>query len=108
MPSTTIGRGNLLIDTVIGPTLTPSSVALSTSAEQTFAVLGVQMGDIIDVNFSGAQTAGIGIVNVRVPSNGNIAVTFSNSTAGALVPASGMYYINVQRPENLPLPAVLN
>lgn len=104
MPSSTIGRGNVLYDFLIGPTLTPASVNANTSAEQTFTIQGLQTGDALDINFNGAQTAGVGIVNVRVSAANTAAIVFQNSTAGPLTPASGQYVINVTRPENLPLP----
>ena len=99
MPGTTIGRGNLLYDWLIQPTLTPVSVAGSTSVEQSFTIQGLQLGDVVDVNCNVAQTAGIGIVNVRVSANNTLAIQFANSTGGALTPAAGIYNINVIRPE---------
>lgn len=105
MPGTTIGRGNVIYDYLCQPTLTPVSVGANTSAEQTFTVLGLQVGDFVDVNVANsAQTAGIGIVNARVSAANTLAIQFSNSTAGALTPVAGAYNINVTRPENLPLP----
>lgn len=99
MPGTTLGRGNLLYDWLIAPTLTPVSVAGSTAAEQSFTIQGLQVGDVCDINCQSAQTAGIGIGNVRVPSANTLTVEFTNSTAGALTPTSGVYNINIQRPE---------
>lgn len=104
MPSTTLGRGNILYDFIIGPTLTPVAVAGATSAEQSFTIQGLQVGDILDVNCNVAQTAGIGIVNVRVSAANTMTLMFANATAGSLTPAAGLYNINVGRPENLPLP----
>ena len=105
MPSTTLGRGNLLYDFVIGPVLTPVAVAGSTAAEQSFTVPGILVGDILDINCAVAQTAGLGIVNVRVSAANTITIQFANSTAGSLTPTAGQYVINVGRPENQPLPA---
>lgn len=104
MPSSTLARGNILYDFLIGPTLTPVSVAGATAAEQSFTVLGLQVGDVLDVTFNGAQTGGIGIGNARVATNNSLSITFTNSTAGALTPASGQYVITISRPEFLPLP----
>lgn len=104
MPSTTIARGNILNDFMIGPTLTPVSVAGSTAVEQTFSILGLQVMDAVDVSFNGAQTAGIGIGNARVSANNTLAIEFTNSTAGALTPAPGQYVITICRPENQTLP----
>lgn len=99
MPGTTLGRGNLLYDWLIAPTLTPVAVAGSTAVEQNFTIQGLQVGDVVDVNCNAQQTAGITIGNVRVPSANTLAVEFANSTAGSLTPASAVYNINVCRPE---------
>jgi hypothetical protein len=104
MPSSTIGRGNVIYDFLCGPSLTPVAVAGNTSAEQQFTIAGIQVNDALDINFSGAPTAGLGIVNVRVISANIIGIMFQNSTAGSLTPPSGIYVINVTRPENFPLP----
>lgn len=104
MPGSTPGRGNIIYDFIIGPTLTPVSVAGSTAAEQSFTVLGLQPFDAVDVAFNGSQTAGVGIGNARVSALNTLTLEFTNSTAGALTPASGTYLITVCRPENLPLP----
>lgn len=99
MPQTTISRGNILYDFLIGPSLTPVAVAQATSAEQSFTVPGLVVGDIVDVNLNGAQTAGLGIVNARVSAANTLTVMFSNATAGSLTPAAGTYVVNVTRPE---------
>ena len=104
MPSTTIGRGNVLLDFIVGPTLTPVAVAGSTAAEQSFTILGLMAGDVPDVSCSISQTPGIGIGNARVPSNNILTIEFTNSTAGSLTPVSGIYAITICRPEFLPLP----
>ena len=102
--SSTIARGNILYDGMIQATLTPVSVAGSTAAEQSFTIPGLQLNDFLDVNCNVAQTAGIGIGNVRVSAVNTMSVEFSNSTAGALTPAAGVYNINVIRGEG-PLPS---
>ncbi len=75
------------------PDLTPVAVAADTSAEQTFAVAGLNAGDTVVVNPQVAQTDGIGIVGVRVSAANTLAIMFSNSTAGALTPAAGVYNV---------------
>lgn len=104
MPGTTIGRGNILYDFLIQPSLTPVAVSGSTAAEQNFTVQGLIVGDVLDVNCNIAQTAGITIGNVRVPSINTMTIEFANSTAGSLTPVAGAYNVNITRPENLPLP----
>lgn len=99
MPGTMIARGNMLYDWIIAPTLTPVSVAGSTAAEQSFTIQGLQVGDVCDITCQAAQTAGIGIGNVRVATANTLTVEFTNSTAGALTPVSGVYNVIIQRPE---------
>lgn len=105
MPGTTLGRGNILYDFLIQVSLTPVSVGASTAAEQNFTIQGLQVGDYADINCMAAQTAGLGVGNVRISSANTLTVEFTNSTAGALVPTAGLYTLNICRPENQPLPS---
>ena len=109
MPGTISSGGNFLYSWMCAPTLTPVSVAANTTAEQAFTVAGLQLGDFVDLYFASApQTAGIGIVNNRVSAANTLQVGFANTTAGALTPAAGVYYLVVSRPEsvaNLPINA---
>ena len=104
MLGSTLARGNILYDSMLQVTLTPVSVAASTAAEQSFTILGLQINDFLDVNCNAAQTAGIGIGNARVSALNTMTLEFSNSTAGALTPTSGLYNINVTRAEVQPMP----
>lgn len=72
-------------------TISPVAVAANTTAEQTFAVPGVAVGDFVDVNKPTAQ-AGLGIVGVRVSSAGNIGITFANTTASPITPTASEVY----------------
>ena len=105
MPGTISAGGNCLYSWAILPTFTPVSVAANTTAEQSFSLPGAQIGDFVDVYFFGttlagsAQTAGIGIVNNRISAPNTLQIGFSNSTAGALTPAAGYYYVILTRPE---------
>lgn len=71
--------------------ITPTSVAATTIAEQTFTVTGVATGQVIVVSSPSAQTAGIGIVGCRVSAANTVAIAFHNITAGAVTPAAGSY-----------------
>ncbi len=100
MPGTMIARGNILYSYAIAPSLTPSSVAVSTSAEQTFTVPGFVAGDQIgSIGSASTQTAGIYIANARVPSADRLIIQFGNSGAATATPAAGVYNIEVNRPE---------
>ncbi|MGX5874503.1 hypothetical protein MJ435_18580, partial [Burkholderia gladioli] len=77
-------------------TLTPAQVAANTSAEQTFTVPGLQVGDSIDVNKPSHQV-GLSIGNVRVSAANTLAIQYVNTTASAITPATEQYIIGGQR-----------
>jgi hypothetical protein len=77
---------------VIKQTLTPASVAANTTAEQTFSVPGLAVGDSIDINKASHQ-AGLSIGNVRVSAANTLAIQYVNTTAGAITPTSEQYII---------------
>lgn len=72
-------------------TLSPAQVAANTTAEQTFTVTGVAVGDVIFVNKPTAQ-AGLGIAGVRVSAANQIAITFVNATASPITPTASQTY----------------
>ena len=109
MPGTISSGGNILYSWMISPSLTPVSVAANTTAEQSFTIKGLLTTDFVDVYAQSAQTAGIGIVNNRVSANDTLQIGFCNTTAGALTPVAGTYFICITRPEapgNLPTTAI--
>ncbi len=73
--------------------LTPASVAASTTASQTFSnIPKVQAGDmVLSVNKPTAQV-GLGIAGVRVVADGQIAIVFINDTALAITPTAAETY----------------
>lgn len=81
-------------------TLTPTSVAANTTAEQTFTVTGLVAGSAVFVNKPSNQL-GLGIVGWRVSAADTLAITFGNSTGTAIVPTSESYTIG-----NFQVPAV--
>lgn len=105
MPGTTVPRGNILYSFLAVPVLTPVAVAQNISAEQSFTIPGLKVGDFVTVNVNVAQTAGISIGNSRVSAADTLQISFCNDTGGSLTPASGVYYLDIKRPEsfsNLP------
>jgi hypothetical protein len=108
MPGTYAARGNELYDWLIQPTtLTWSgSVGATSTAELTATVPGLNVGDWISLQlYTGPITTGLSISNERVSAANTIAITWVNSTAGALTPQTTGWVINVVRPEapnNLP------
>ena len=94
--------GNLVKQSVISVTLTPTAVggSAATTAEQTFTVNGLLPGDMVLVNKPTTQ-AGLGIVGSRVSAANTLAITFLNTTATAITPtAAQVYLILVSRPDS--------
>lgn len=75
----------------ISATLTPAAVPASSSVEQTFAVTGLPVGALVQVNKPSAQ-AGLDIGNVRVVSNNVLGITYFNLTSASITPTSAEAY----------------
>jgi len=84
--------GNVAALGVISVTLSPAQVAANTTAEQTFTVPGLKVGDFVDVNKPTAQ-AGLGIAAIRVSAANTLAITFSNNTAAPITPTASETYL---------------
>jgi hypothetical protein len=91
-------NGNVFGSYVVTASLTPVAIATITTAEQTFTVAGLRVGDHVTVN-PPSITAGTGIVGVRVTAANTLGLTFVNPTVGSLTPAAGTYTLVVTRPE---------
>lgn len=72
-------------------TLSPTSVANATSAEQTFTMTGLLTTDFVYVDKPTAQ-AGLGIVGARVSAADTLALTFMNATAATITPTASEAY----------------
>lgn len=100
-------RGNIAVAMILSSTLSPASVANATSAEQTFTVNGLLIGDVVSVTKPTTQ-GGLGIVNSRVSAANTLALTFMNTTAATITPtAAEAYTIELNRPTNLTLPTAV-
>ena len=100
--------GNVVNTFVLKTTLTPTSLATLVTAQQTFTVPGLALGDqISDVSYQGAWTVAVTIINAWVSAANTLAVSFTNPSAGTLTPPSGSYYIEVNRPDLQNLPSVI-
>lgn len=77
--------------------LNPSSVAASTSVEESFTVQGLGENDIPIALIKPSLTAGIGIGNIRVSAENTLSVTFINATAGVIDPPLEEYKLVVIR-----------
>lgn len=104
----TLPRGNISLSMMLGVTLSPTSVANATSAEQTFTVNGLLVGDAVSAKKPTAQ-AGLSLGGSRVSAANTLAITFVNSTAATITPtASEQYIVEVNRAENYPsLPSAI-
>lgn len=91
--------GNIAAMGIATVTIDPASVATITTAEQTFTVNGLKVGDFVYVN-KPSNTTGVGIVNARVSAANTLALSFMNTTAGSVDPASESYSILWLRPES--------
>lgn len=94
-----IGSGgtDLSLVKAYATTINPASIAAATSAEQTFTVTGLAVGDL-PVVIKPTATPGAGIVNARVSAANTLALTFMNATAAAVDPASEVYTVLAFRP----------
>jgi hypothetical protein len=91
--------GNLWKVGTFAITITPSALAAGPSiAEQAFAATGIGLltTDRVLVNYPGAQTANVGMLDARVSATDTLAIKFIAST-GTPTPASGSYYVTVFR-----------
>jgi hypothetical protein len=86
---------NLLLVTAI---LSPAIVNANTTAEQTFTITGLPAATpgnlgaaLVAVSKPTAQ-AGLGIVGARLVGAGQVAITFSNNTAGGITPTASELY----------------
>ncbi len=103
----TLSRGNIILAGIYSTTLTPTIVAANTTAEQTFTMTGLAVGDVISVTKPTLQ-AGLGIVNSRVSAINTLAITFANNTGAGITPtAAEAYIVELNRPENATLPTTV-
>lgn len=97
----TVSAGNIKGQWLISLTISPALVAPNTTAEQTFTMTNLLLGDMVDISKPTTQ-GGLGIVNSRVSANGVLAIAFGNLTAATITPtASEIYYVQVSRADNL-------
>jgi len=95
---TTLSQTPLVPFTVLTATLTPTSVAAQTSAEQTFTVTPLpyinSSPSTVIVNKPSA-TAGLVLGGARVTAANTLGINFMNVTATTVTPAAEMYTIGV-------------
>jgi hypothetical protein len=104
--SSLIPRGNVRNIFMIQVTFNPASVATVTTAEQSLTVQGLAVGDMVFWQ-KPTNTAGVGVVNMRVSAANTLQVTFVNPTAGGVDAASETWTLLVSRPEAITLPSIV-
>lgn len=93
-----MATGNILAEgntdklKLISIALSPALIVLNTTAEQTFTVPGLAVGDWVFVNKPTAQ-AGLGIVGCRVTAANTLGITFSNNTGSSITPTASQTYL---------------
>jgi hypothetical protein len=90
--------GNIRAMGILTVTIDPASVATITTAEQTFTVNGLRVGDAVFVN-KPTNTTGLGVCNARVSAANTLALSFVNPTAGGVDAASETYTVIWFRPD---------
>lgn len=82
--------------------LSPALIAQGTSAEQTFTVNGLAVGDFVYVSKPTTQ-AGLVIGGARVSAANTLAITFGNipNAGGNITPTASETYLVLQVPANL-------
>lgn len=92
--------GNIVKASVISITLSPALVAANTTAEQTFTVNGLTVGDWVGVIKPTTQ-AGLAVTGARVSAANTLAIAFGNFTAAGITPtAAQVYTVMVVRPDS--------
>lgn len=102
-----IARGNIQLTMLLNLTISPALVALSATAQQTFTLQGLQLGDVVTVVKPTTQV-GLATGAARVTAVNTIGIDFINSSVGNITPTAGeTYLVEVNRPTNLPLPTAI-
>lgn len=86
MPTVTSVAGGSLV----ALTLTPASVGIATVAKQSLSVAGLVVGDSV-IPLANPITNAVALTGADVIAPGLLRLTFTNPTAGALVPTAGTY-----------------
>jgi hypothetical protein len=84
---------NVFLVEVVEESLTPSTVAANTVAEQTFTITGLTTDDFIVGLAPPGNVANIGICGHRISLANTLAITFFNNNGAPLAPPSGTYKI---------------
>jgi len=94
-----ISFGNIQSAFILRVTIAPASTTNGTTVEQLFTVPGLQPNDQVSLSAGFAYSSLVDWVNVRVSAANQIAIAFSNNTAGVLTAPTGIYIVEVNRPD---------
>lgn len=83
---------------VLSLVINPAVVATITTAEQTFTLAGLKLGDFVAVS-KPSVSAGLGVCSARVSAADTLAITFVNPSAAGVDAASETWLVLWVRPE---------
>jgi hypothetical protein len=83
-------------DGLLTPELKPRTVPPQSANEQSFVVVGVQVGDLAVVNPPGSLN-GLAVAGVRVSGKDTLAITFLNPGTANATPPPGKWLVSVVR-----------
>jgi hypothetical protein len=96
-----INLGNVFGLMVVTVTLDLASIAAATTAEQTFTVPGVRLGDmVLPGTVPSTINAGLFVASARASATDQVALRVGNTTAGALDPAAATFTLFIVRPDS--------
>jgi hypothetical protein len=94
-------NGNVQSTFVLTVSLTFVATAATTTAEQSFTIAGLQVGDqVSDISYIGGAFPNtlVTLENARISANNTLTLAINNSTAGSLTYPAGSYYLEINRP----------
>lgn len=98
-PASYNGLGNIINSFVVQIAIPAGgTIAANSTVERTYTLLGLRVGDVITANKPTAFTSGLGLAMARCSAADTLALSFINSTAGALSIQSENWLIQVDRP----------
>lgn len=92
------GELGVFIMTLSTAAISPAAVLAATAAEQTFALTGAQLGDVVLGVDKPTDQAGLAIGGSRITAADTVGIKFVNPTAGSITPtASQIYKVTILR-----------
>lgn len=79
--------------------ITPGAISANTSSDVTVTMPGLLATDVVIAVLKPTLTAGVDTGNARATAANTMKITFQNSTASPVTPATETYTVVVARPE---------